>query len=1171
MSNLLLFPGLHTEPQRAQIRDAAAREEALDITRSFLVEAPAGSGKTGLLIQRFLKLLAAVDDPRSILAITFTRKATSEMQERVLAQLAAAAANMPPEKDFDRLTRPLAVAVLARDAQLGWNLLDNPARLNIRTIDGISQAIAGALPVLSGSGGAQSPSDDPGPLYTEAARRTLLQLGGTDEALSSALEIVLLHRDGDLANCEALIASMLKTRDQWGELVPLSRPALDDSYLDQTVLPALDKALDRAICRSLSRLSAAIPTGVLRSLSELAAEMALNEGYRGNASPIALCQGWTMPPEEKTAHLDHWRALLHLLVTKDGSVRSGKGIKINTVGFRVDPHQRAELVRILDVIRDNEPLRERLHSVRSLPPGEYPREQWPVTKALFRVLARALAELKVIFAERGQCDFAEIALLARDALRSDAALDDLSTSTGLRLEHLLVDEMQDTSTGQYEFLQLLTRRWDGHSQTVFLVGDPKQSIYLFRQARVERFVQTMHAARLGDLPLTVLRLTANFRSQPALVEAFNRDFTRIFPAASDPNQPELVPYTPVHPVRSGGGARTWHANPIAYGGDTQAPRTQAVQHAREIRALIHGAAGKTVAILVRGRTHLAHILAALKQSPAIPYRALDIEPLGERAEILDLLALTRALLHPADRTAWLALLRSPVCGLSLADLHALAGDQDRRDSEKTIFELLSTRGAELSADGIARLEPFWAIMDASLRQRGLGPVSQWVERTWHAFGVAEYSSAEALQNSERFFKLLDDLAAALEPGASLPLSRLQQKVDELYAATSAAPDAVDLITMHGAKGLEWDVVILPELHRTGNKNKGELLEWLEGSPEERPDEPDDETVAAGILAPISGKGKKTDELLAWMRSIREARETAERKRLFYVACTRAREQLHLFAAPRIKKDGSFSVPSDTLLRAAWPAAEPHFDASNVVAFPQPAEAPTLAIAAGAAPRMIQRMPHLSGAASRAVSPAEVGSHQPQSFDRAEAGFATRAFGNTLHAFLEQLATRRAAGAEAAALLAELPTWQRRIAAILRANGLAPGDLARLTAEVLRGLTRTLNHAEGQWVLAPHTGAASEGSLSTREGTIRLDRIFRAGAVPLAPGADYVWIVDYKTTSHGGGHGSGSLANFLEKERARHAPQLEAYAAQVASERPVRLALYYPMLPELIWWELVLPP
>ena len=115
-------------------------------------------------------------------------------------------------------------------------------------------------------------------------------------------------------------------------------------------------------------------------------------------------------------------------------------------------------------------------------------------------------ELQLVFAERGECDFAELGLLAKTALRREGGVHDLEAALGMKLQHLLVDEMQDTSTSQYELIELLTQSWDGHSQTVFLVGDPKQSIYLFRQARVERFVRTMLTEQLGDLPVGCLRL-----------------------------------------------------------------------------------------------------------------------------------------------------------------------------------------------------------------------------------------------------------------------------------------------------------------------------------------------------------------------------------------------------------------------------------------------------------------------------------------------------------------------------------------------------------------------------------------------------------------------------------------------------------------------------------------
>jgi ATP-dependent helicase/nuclease subunit A len=147
--------------------DAAARAQALDIRRSFIVEAPAGSGKTGLLIQRFLKLLGdeSVASPEQVLAITFTLKATAEMRDRVLEHLEAAARGTPVSGEFARRTRALAEAVLERDGRLGWSLLEHPHRLNIRTIDSVCAEIARTLPVLSGSDGRLSPAIDAPPLY----------------------------------------------------------------------------------------------------------------------------------------------------------------------------------------------------------------------------------------------------------------------------------------------------------------------------------------------------------------------------------------------------------------------------------------------------------------------------------------------------------------------------------------------------------------------------------------------------------------------------------------------------------------------------------------------------------------------------------------------------------------------------------------------------------------------------------------------------------------------------------------------------------------------------------------------------------------------------------------------------------------------------------------------
>jgi ATP-dependent exoDNAse (exonuclease V) beta subunit len=1168
MSNLVAFP--------SAIQDSTEREQALDITRSLIVEAPAGSGKTGLLIQRFLKLLAheSVTDPAQVIAITFTRKATHEMRDRVLRQLSAAAGGDALGNAFDEATRNFAQAALARDRQLGWGLLDHPERLNISTIDGLCTRIAGSLPVLSGAGG-QSPIDEAGELYAEAAQRTLNLLGGDDPALTRALTTLLLHRDGSLADCQKLISEMLAWRDQWGNLVPLSGAQLTDEYLESVTRPRLEAALELAICRTLTRLDKVMPRNLCEQLTSLASRMGHSDGYKGGVSPIAVCRELKSAPGTAATDLAHWRALAHLLIAPYKSDwRSPAGLRSDHLKLELAKAHKAELADLIASLSATPGLREALCELTTLPPLKYPQEQWVVAKALFRVLSRALVELQFVFELRGECDFTQLSLVARDALSRDGAGDDLALAVGMKLQHLLVDEMQDTSSSQYELIRLLTEHWDGASQTVFLVGDPKQSIYLFRQARVERFIDTLRQARLGDLPLTPIYLTANFRSQANLVEAFNNTFSRVFPTSVEAADSETVPYREAHANRKSapGPHLEWHTTTIPYAAEPVTRQRQLEQNALQIRKLVEQWRARPlppdrskpwrIAVLIRNRAHLAAIVRAFKAAPDVPYKGVKTEPLGERQEILDLVALTRALLHRADRTAWLALLRTPWCGLTLRDLHLLAGQDDPAYEERTILDLIAERGDLLSADAVARLEPFWTVMNAAVAQRGRLPLSRWVERTWRAFGAEAFASAEELLNIEQFFVLLDELES--RPGP-VSISRLEQRLSRLYAAESSDPDAVELMTIHNAKGLEWDFVVVPELESGSARTHSRLLSWLEI--EDGAADSDD--VAHGIIAPVQPKGEQALALNKWMNSIHSAREAAERKRLFYVASTRAREELHLFAAPQRNAGGEIKPKSDSLLAAAWPAAEAHFQttqeaeplqiaaSADLIPFPAPAE------------RTIQRVPLTAFPTTNPGAPGLASETwvEPASFSRPEGSYEARTLGNATHTFLELLATRIAAGASPAILLSELPTWQIRVAAVLRASGLTRDQVSRASATVLRSLTRTLEDPAGLWLLSPHPAALSEAALSTASGTLRLDRTFFAGTEPLQPGSTHRWIVDYKT----GTHAAAGLDAFLAEEKTKYAPQLEAYAAHLAADgHPIRLALYYPAIPNLIWWPYVVP-
>src|SRR5579864_4995587 len=189
--------------------DSATRARALDPTTSFIVQAPAGSGKTELLIQRYLKLLATVETPDAVIAITFTRKAAGEMRFRVLEALRSAEAE--PQTEHQRLTFGSARQVLQHDRRLGWNLLRNPAQMRIETIDALCAFITRRMPWLARFGAMPEISEKAEDLYREAARNTLRHV----EQDHAALSFLLLHLDNDFAAAERLIAHMLEMRDQW--------------------------------------------------------------------------------------------------------------------------------------------------------------------------------------------------------------------------------------------------------------------------------------------------------------------------------------------------------------------------------------------------------------------------------------------------------------------------------------------------------------------------------------------------------------------------------------------------------------------------------------------------------------------------------------------------------------------------------------------------------------------------------------------------------------------------------------------------------------------------------------------------------------------------------------------------------------------------------------------
>lgn len=1151
---------MNLPPERPD--DWEARERALVADQSFLVRAPAGSGKTDLLTRRILKLLAVVNEPEEILAITFTRPATAEMRARVLGDLERAAQGVVGD-DAER--DALAQVALKNSEARGWRLLEQPHRLNIETIDSLCLRVAQSQPLLSRLGGRLSPTEHSKPLYALAARRALGRMGSADPETDAALAHLLRLRDGRLQDCEELIADMLERRDQWVKVFPLSR---DMSEVDwDKARSLLEKPFQEEIRRVHGEAHDLLTGEPLlgKELLELAQYACLN----GNKK-MGLFAGLRELPQKGRADTEHWRCIAWFLLTGD-EWRKLKGLNIRH-GFPTgDKGEKARMGKLLGQFQQIPGLRETLCAARDLPERRYEDAQWETLRHIFTVLRLAVAELRVLFAERNEVDFTELSLAARGVLSSTDVDTMLSFSGNVR--HLLVDEFQDTSLGQHELLTLLVRAWEqGEGRTAFLVGDPMQSIYLFRQAEVELFDHVhRHGLGLGSnrVELEPLELRTNFRSHASLTEKWNEMFRAVFAAGAGPAH---VAYSDTLASKSALSDKSVHLYPQILGSEAQKATPEERQNAREAEAeqvvrIIQRHLGRIehaqrdgteyrVAVLARNRSHLVSIAALLRENE-IPFRAVDLEMLGERQELIDLMSLVRALLHPMDRVAWLSVLRAPWCGLMLADLHALTGADDETYKKAPVLELVEPRMAALSADGAARLRRTAEILRKALTVRYAMPFSQWIERTWRSLGGPQCVDDAGYENAQTFFTLLDRVTPGgvecLSEDFEAELSRLYVPPDPRVSERAG----VQLMTIHKAKGLGFDVVIVPGLDRPARRDDPPLICSMQrtgtsGEPEI-------------LLAPIGHRGKNPHPTYAWVQRQRAERAEEELKRLFYVACTRAREELHLLGTVEIGESGLKVPQKGRLLATAWPALQAEFEerrekqGNKIIAFPKPAVLDMVAVEESSAVLTLHRLPvnfhptprgedvKFAGRAS--------GAGQPE-FHRPEGSRDARHRGSVVHALLE----RASRGASLDAL--EAPAR-----ALLRSLAYSGKALEDMLHEVLAETANCLNSPDGAWILGAHAQAQSETSWTGwREGvlkTLRADRVFLAGAEPRAPGEDCLWIIDYKTSAPAGD------ADFFAHQRKVYTPQLESYAHALREAHginlPVRYGLYYPRMAQLDWW------
>ena len=1103
-----------------RIQDQEQRRQALDHSQSFIVQAPAGSGKTELLIQRFLTLLGLADQPESIVAITFTRKAAAQVRHRVIGALQNAS-KPAPGTAHENFTWKLAQAALARNDTFNWRLIEYPGRLRIQTIDSLCATFVRQMPWVSRMGAPLQPEDNVGHLYRQAATETLQMLDSpqTQDVVAAALSKLLSHLDNNFGTVEKLLATMLASRDQWLRHV-VGNPEVERLRND------LEDSLREILEAALGELAAIFPERFKTETLELAQFAAGNLSRNGKSGDVLACDGLQGFPATSVDALEQWRGLAGLFLTGLGTRRQRL---TKNEGFPATDRGRTAKER-LNAIELDDTVVERLHAMRSLPPPRFEAAQWDMLGALLVLLPIAVGQLRLVFQHEGCVDFTEIAISARISLGTDAEPTDLAFAIDCQIQHLLVDEFQDTSQSQYELLTRLVREWQpGDGRTLFLVGDPMQSIYGFREADVGLFLRA-RTEGVGPVALTPLTLSVNFRSTAGVVDWVNRALGTAFPSVEN-RFTGAVTYEPSVPFRteSDKDAVCVHAF-LASDLDLEAERV--LEIIRETRTQHPDG---TIAVLVRSRSHLFGIVSALRRAGE-RFSAVEIDALGERPVVGDLVALTRALLHPADRIAWLSLLRAPWCGLTLADLHALVDG----DFNRPIWNILKTGEwqTRLSPDGIGRLERLIPVLFDAIDRRGTLAVPRWVEGVWIAIaGPACLETRTDLEAAAAYLDLLEQSMVGLDIRDE---RKFADDIARLFAPSDVeAGDGLQLLTVHKAKGLEFDTVILPGLGRRTRTDDQRLLMWLEYVRDGEP---------RLLLAPIHKVGVNKDPIYDYLRKVHATKSDQESTRLLYVAATRARRRLHLLGHTRLNQDGkAFKAPDPrAVLSKIWGVVEADFVEAFRGVVGEDARFPKDAELAGIPLRRL-RLDWTAPAppediAWNAATPTdleELGVHRPV-FEWASE--LQRRVGIVVHRMLQEVQARE-----------ELAVREDTLRVALRSEGLDDEKLDEALTRATVALENAVADERGRWILSGHEDDQREYTLSTVvERKVRhfvLDRTFVDDGVR--------WIIDYKTSTH---EGSGRDA-FLDNEQTRYREQMESYARAMRAldPRPIRLGLYFPLV------------
>ncbi|WP_211443956.1 UvrD-helicase domain-containing protein [Collimonas humicola] len=860
---------------------------ACDPQHSVVVEACAGSGKTWLLVARMLRLLLAGAAPSELLAITFTRKAAQEMRERLLELLHDLA--LQPEAKVRSLLLERGIApqeltqVLPAARSLYERVLASPQSLSIDTFHSWFARLLQIAPLASGVPHGYSLTEKTGELLADAYLRFMQSLNDEENSAIKDDLLAMYQLTGDFSTRKLLNAFIDKRAEWWavirqGADVPLEwlrELCGEDAEVDARLSLWEDEKLSSQV----------------KQIAWLLGQGSATNQKRATAIEMALTAG---------ASVENFDALCHQFFDDNGKPRSNgkakdflKALENNLGSDALDAfdEQFGATGAALQL------LRKRSHERTVLSMNQH----------LFSVGNAYLECYQALKAEQRVFDFADLEWQAYRLLTNPESAAYLQSRLDTRYKHILLDEFQDTNPLQWSIVRAWLSAYgeDAGQPSVFVVGDPKQSIYRFRRAEPRVF----EAARslLQEQGATVLQANQTRRNASAIVEVLNASFRAnpLFSAQTTLGEAggavwRLPLIQQASDDATDDAAAPGLRNPLttareesedARRRDEGAQLAQALWHARQVLSVrqengSRGLRWSDVMLLVKKRSHLGAYESALRAA-GIPFMSDKRGGLLESLEISDLIALLTFLITPDDARALGHVLKSPIFGAGDDDLIALA----QRGERGWWARLRAAVAAEAAAPALQRAA---ALLEQWLLAAPRLPVHDLLDQILHqgqllaryAQAAAPLSRSQAIGNIETFVELALNMDAGRYP--SLPkfidaLRALQNAAggdapDE--ASIAAATDAVRILTVHSAKGLEAPVVALLDANHSkpARDDYGILCDWPQDAEAPR---------HFSAFGSSAERGAARDPLFA----AEEGFKTQEDWNLLYVATTRAKQLL----------------------------------------------------------------------------------------------------------------------------------------------------------------------------------------------------------------------------------------------------------------------------------------